>query len=67
MQNVPDFDVEHSEVLLYHVRLLEELHRASDALVFLNSKADGRGIVDQTAILEIRGMIPSLLYFISTI
>ena len=27
IQNIPDYDVEHSEVLLYHIRLLEELAR----------------------------------------
>lgn len=55
-QNVPDYDVEHSETLLYHIRLLEELGESSQALSLLDVSAKSRAIVDRTAIMEIRGV-----------
>lgn len=56
-QNVPDYDVEHSEVLLYHVRLLEETGEAKEALAFLDVNAKSRAIVDRIAIMEHRGLL----------
>ena len=54
-QNVTDYDVEHSEVLLYHVRLLEELGENQEALNLLDVNAKSRAIIDRTAIMEFRG------------
>jgi peptide alpha-N-acetyltransferase len=54
-QNVPDYDVEHSETMLYHVRLLEDLGEYTEALSILDVSAKSRAIVDRTAIMEIRG------------
>ena len=58
-KNVPDYDVEHSEVLLYHVRVLEDLGEASEALTMLDINAKSRAIIDRIAIMEFRGMVPS--------
>ncbi|KAK7036634.1 hypothetical protein VNI00_011567 [Paramarasmius palmivorus] len=55
VKNVPDYDVEHSETLLYHVRVLEELGEWSEALALLDASAKERAIVDKTAIMELRG------------
>ena len=55
IQNVPDYDVEHSEVLLYHVRVLEELGELEPALNMLDVNAKSRAIIDRTAIMESRG------------
>lgn len=55
MKNVPDYDVEHSEVLLYHVRILEELGQTTEALSFLDVNAKSRAIIDRTAIMQYRG------------
>ena len=55
MQNVPDYDVEHSEVLLYHIRVLEELDETQEALNVLDVSAKDRTIIDRTAIMEYRG------------
>lgn len=52
---MPDYDVEHSETLLYHVLLLEELGEFSEALSLLDMSAKSRAIVDRTAIMEFRG------------
>ncbi|TFY67170.1 hypothetical protein EVJ58_g1798 [Rhodofomes roseus] len=60
-QNVPDYDVEHSEVLLYHVRLLEEMGDTSEALAFLDLNAKSRAIVDRVAIIEYRARLMSKL------
>lgn len=54
-QNVPDYDVEHSEVLLYHIRVLEELGEYQDGLNLLDVNAKSRAIIDRTAIMEFRG------------
>ena len=37
MQNVPDYDVEMSEILLYHVHVLEDLGEYTEALASLVS------------------------------
>jgi peptide alpha-N-acetyltransferase len=55
-QEVPDYDVEHSEIMLYHVRLLEELGELSEALNLLDVNAKARAIVDRTAVMEYRGL-----------
>ena len=54
-QNIPDYDVEHSEVLLYHVRILEDLGEYNDALALLDINAKSRAIIDRVAIMEYRG------------
>ena len=55
-QNVPDFDFEQSETMLYHVRLLEERGDLSEALRLLDVNAKSRVIIDRVAVMEIRGM-----------
>jgi hypothetical protein len=60
LQDVPDYDVEHSETMLYHVRLLEDLGQFPEALSLLDTNAKARTIVDRTAVMENRG---SLLEF----
>lgn len=52
---MPDYDVEHSELLLYHVALLEEIGQFSEALSLLDTNAKTRVIIDRTAIMERRG------------
>ncbi|KAE9391110.1 N-terminal acetyltransferase A, auxiliary subunit [Gymnopus androsaceus JB14] len=61
LKNVPHYDVEHSETLLYHVRVLEELGQTSEALSLLDVSAKDRTIVDKTAIMEIRARLLSKL------
>ncbi|KAJ7695429.1 NMDA receptor-regulated protein 1a [Mycena rosella] len=60
-QNVPDYDVEHSETMLYHVRLLEDLGEFTEALAMLDVNAKSRAIVDRTSIMEIRARLLSKL------
>ncbi|CAK5272671.1 unnamed protein product [Mycena citricolor] len=57
LKNIPDYDVEHSETLLYHVRLLEEMGELTEALTLLDVNAKERAIVDRTAIMEIRARL----------
>jgi peptide alpha-N-acetyltransferase len=45
--------------MLYHVRILELLGEASEALNLLDINAKSRAIVDRTAIMEFRGEIQS--------
>ena len=59
-QNIPDYDVEHSEVLLYHVRILEDLGEFSEGLNLLDVNAKSRAIIDRVAIMEYRGTLPPL-------
>ncbi|KAJ3878416.1 NMDA receptor-regulated protein 1-domain-containing protein [Lentinula edodes] len=61
LKNVPHYDVEHSETLLYHVRVLEELEQYTEALALLDVSAKDRAIVDKTAIMEIRARLLSKL------
>jgi N-alpha-acetyltransferase 15/16, NatA auxiliary subunit len=56
-QDIPDYDVEHSETLLYHVRLLEDMGETSEALTLLDTSAKSRSIVDRTAIMTLRGAL----------
>lgn len=57
LKNLLDYDVEQSEILLYHVRILEELGDFKEALSLLDKKAKERAIVDRTAIMEARARI----------
>ncbi|KIK70186.1 hypothetical protein GYMLUDRAFT_150688 [Collybiopsis luxurians FD-317 M1] len=61
LKNVPHYDVEHSETLLYHIRVLEDLGQHSEALSLLDVSAKDRAIVDKTAIMEIRARLLSRL------
>lgn len=56
---MPDYDVEHSELLLYHIALLEEAGEFSEALGLLDVNAKARVIIDRTAIMERRGTVDS--------
>jgi hypothetical protein len=55
-QNVPDYDPEQSDLLLYHIRILEEKGDFSEALTLLDMNAKSRAIVDRVAVLEARGV-----------
>ena len=57
MQEVPDYDVEHSEVLLYHIHVLEDLGELTEALTLLDINAKSRAITDRVAIMEFRGKL----------
>ncbi|KAL0958131.1 hypothetical protein HGRIS_000299 [Hohenbuehelia grisea] len=59
LKNVPDYDVEHSETLLYHVRVLEDIGDLPSALSLLDINAKLRTIVDRTAIMESRARLLS--------
>ncbi|KAI0938433.1 hypothetical protein AcW1_001835 [Taiwanofungus camphoratus] len=61
LKNVPDYDVEHSEILLYHVRLLEEMGEVNEALTLLDVNAKSRTIIDRIAIMEFRARLLSKL------
>ena len=52
---MPDYDVEYSEVLLYHVRVLEDLGDYTEAIALLDTSAKERTIIDRVAIMEFRG------------
>lgn len=49
------FDLEYSETMLYHVRLLEELGEFSQALSTLDVNSKSRAILDRTTVMETRG------------
>ncbi|KAL4251971.1 NMDA receptor-regulated protein 1a [Abortiporus biennis] len=61
LKNIPDYDIEHSEVLLYHVRVLEDLGEFQEALNLLDVNAKSRAIIDRTAIMEFRARLLSKL------
>ncbi|KAF7975522.1 hypothetical protein HWV62_9339 [Athelia sp. TMB] len=61
LTNVTDYDVEHSEVMLYHVRVLEDLGEANEALALLDTCAKSRAIVDLTSIMEYRARLHTKL------
>ncbi len=44
-----------SEILLCHVRVLEDLGDYAEALALLDSSAKARTIIDRVAIMEFRG------------
>ncbi|KAF8328455.1 NMDA receptor-regulated protein 1a [Cantharellus anzutake] len=56
VKDVPPRDPEHSELLLYHVRILEEMKRHDEALDFLVKNVVSQSIIDKstTAILKAR-------------
>ncbi|EMD34697.1 hypothetical protein CERSUDRAFT_86122 [Gelatoporia subvermispora B] len=62
LKNIPDYDVEHSESLLYHVRVLEELGEYEDAISFLDINAKSRAIVDRVAVMEFRARLLSKMH-----
>lgn len=55
-QNVPAYDVEYSETMLYYVRLLEDEGQYTESLSVLDASSKERTIVDKTSIMEIRCM-----------
>ncbi|KZV98700.1 N-terminal acetyltransferase A, auxiliary subunit [Exidia glandulosa HHB12029] len=57
LKNVPDYDFEYSEVLLYHVRVLEESGKHEAALTKLDAHSKSREIVDRVAIGETRARL----------
>ncbi|KAI0766255.1 NMDA receptor-regulated protein 1-domain-containing protein [Irpex lacteus] len=61
LKNIPDYDVEHSEVLLYHIRVLEDLGEYREALNLLDVNAKSRAIIDRVAIMEYRARLLSSL------
>ncbi|KAG8741139.1 hypothetical protein FRC12_015759, partial [Ceratobasidium sp. 428] len=52
--NVPDYDIEHSELLLYHLKIKEGLGEFEEVLAALDVYAKQRQILDRTAIVEFR-------------
>lgn len=61
IQNIPDYDVEHSEVLLYHVRVLELLGEYGVAHEFLERNAKNRRIMDPLIVLEMQARLQTHL------
>ncbi|KAF5351177.1 hypothetical protein D9756_008406 [Leucocoprinus leucothites] len=57
LKNIPDYDVEHSETLLYHIRVLEDLGDYKEALDMLDHGAKERMILDRTATMEYRARL----------
>ncbi|KAI9511423.1 NMDA receptor-regulated protein 1-domain-containing protein [Russula earlei] len=49
LKNVPEYDPEQSDLLLYHVRILEDMEEFTTALTLLDTKAKSRAIVDRVA------------------
>lgn len=58
---MPDYDPEQSELLLYHVKVLEDIGELTEALALLDISAKSRAIVDRVAIMETRGMVLSFV------
>ncbi|EJD05554.1 NMDA receptor-regulated protein 1a [Fomitiporia mediterranea MF3/22] len=65
VKNIPDYDFEHSELTLYHIRVLEELGELNEALGKLDDAAKSRVIVDRTAVMETRARLLTKLKNIS--
>ncbi|KAI0689172.1 NMDA receptor-regulated protein 1-domain-containing protein [Cytidiella melzeri] len=61
LKNIPDYDVEHSEVLLYHIHILEALGEYTEALNLLDVNAKSRAIIDRVSIMEYRARLLSKL------
>ncbi|KIY45057.1 N-terminal acetyltransferase A, auxiliary subunit [Fistulina hepatica ATCC 64428] len=61
LKSVPDYDVEYSETLLYHIHILEQMGAYERALKLLDVNAKSRAIVDRTAIMEYRARLLSKL------
>lgn len=62
LKDIPDFDVEYSETLLYHIRILELAERYSEALVMLDRHTKDRTILDRTASMENRARLLTTLH-----
>lgn len=56
---MPDYDPEQSELLLYHVKILEDMGELAEALTLLDINAKSRAILDRVAVMETRGVILS--------
>ena len=56
-QNAPDYDYEHSELVLYPISILEELGKLQEALNMLDTNGKARVIVDRKAIMECRAAV----------
>ena len=56
VKDIPPYDPEHSELLLYRVAILEEMGSLSEALNLLDLNAKSRSITDRSMILVIRGI-----------
>jgi peptide alpha-N-acetyltransferase len=56
---VPDYDLEQSDLLLYHIKILEDIGESAEALTLLDINAKSRAIVDRIAIMETRGATSS--------
>ncbi|CAE6505655.1 unnamed protein product [Rhizoctonia solani] len=54
LKNVPDYDCEHSEFLLYHLRIMENLGKHEEVLAALDVYSKQREILDRTVIVEFR-------------
>ncbi|QRV81902.1 NMDA receptor-regulated protein [Ceratobasidium sp. AG-Ba] len=54
LKNIPDYDLEHSELLLYHLRVKEGLGKHDEALAALDVYSKQRQILDRTSIVEYR-------------
>ncbi|KAG8747710.1 hypothetical protein FRC10_011837 [Ceratobasidium sp. 414] len=54
IKNVPDYDLEHSELLLYHLRIKEGLGKHDEVLAALDVYSKQRQILDRTSIVEFR-------------
>lgn len=52
---MPDYDPEQSDLLLYHVKILEDMGELTEALTLLDVNAKSRAIVDRVAVMETRG------------
>ncbi|KAF8999912.1 N-terminal acetyltransferase A, auxiliary subunit [Hymenopellis radicata] len=61
LKNVPDYDVEHSETTMYHVKVLEDIGDYAEALAFLDVNSKSRVIVDKTGVMETRARLLSKL------
>ncbi|KAH9990949.1 NMDA receptor-regulated protein 1-domain-containing protein [Russula compacta] len=59
LKNVPDYDTEQSDLLLYHVKILEDMGELAEALTLLDVNAKSRAIVDRVAIMETRARLLS--------
>jgi N-alpha-acetyltransferase 15/16, NatA auxiliary subunit len=55
VKDIPPYDPEHSEFLLYHITILEEMGSHSEALNLLDVSAKSRSITDRSMISIFRG------------
>jgi hypothetical protein len=58
LQNVGPYDVEFSELLMYHIRILEEMGNFELALDMLesNDRTKGGSVLDRTTGTEMKGV-----------